>query len=56
MFSFLDMDSLCYLLLGLLFEWQARAKHDLTNTAIAGCITGGAISVKGIPYFLALLY
>jgi hypothetical protein len=33
------------------FSWQARAKHDLTNTAIAGCITGGAISARGTLYF-----
>ncbi|KAK1410882.1 hypothetical protein QVD17_37424 [Tagetes erecta] len=25
---------------------KARAKHDITNTAIAGCVTGGAISAK----------
>ncbi|KAI5063329.1 hypothetical protein GOP47_0021876 [Adiantum capillus-veneris] len=25
---------------------KARAKHDLKNTAIAGCVTGGAISVR----------
>ncbi|XP_004505597.1 mitochondrial import inner membrane translocase subunit TIM22-4 [Cicer arietinum] len=28
---------------------KARAKHDITNTAIAGCTTGGAISAKGGP-------
>lgn len=31
--------------------FQARAKHDITNTAIAGCTTGGAISAKGNPLF-----
>ncbi|XP_076910820.1 mitochondrial import inner membrane translocase subunit TIM22-4-like [Bidens hawaiensis] len=25
---------------------KARAKHDITNSAIAGCVTGGAISAK----------
>ena len=28
---------------------KARAKHDITNTAVAGCVTGGAISAKGGP-------
>ncbi|KAH7549848.1 hypothetical protein ACOSP7_025188 [Xanthoceras sorbifolium] len=28
---------------------KARAKHDITNTVVAGCITGGAISAKGGP-------
>ncbi|MCO5600580.1 hypothetical protein L7F22_054694 [Adiantum nelumboides] len=28
---------------------KARAKHDLKNTAIAGCVTGGAISVRAGP-------
>lgn len=27
---------------------KARAKHDITNTVVAGCVTGGAISAKGI--------
>lgn len=27
--------------------WQVRAKHDTTNTAVAGCVTGGALAVKG---------
>ncbi|KVI08431.1 Mitochondrial inner membrane translocase subunit Tim17/Tim22/Tim23/peroxisomal protein PMP24 [Cynara cardunculus var. scolymus] len=27
----------------------ARAKHDMTNTVAAGCVTGGAISAKGGP-------
>lgn len=25
---------------------KARAKHDIKNTAIAGCVTGGAISAR----------
>ena len=29
------------------FVFQARAKHDTTNTVVAGCVTGGAISAKG---------
>ncbi|CAN6313145.1 unnamed protein product [Urochloa humidicola] len=28
---------------------KARAKHDTTNTAVAGCVTGGALAVKGGP-------
>lgn len=28
---------------------KARAKHDTTNTAIAGCVTGGSLSAKGGP-------
>lgn len=28
---------------------KARAKHDTTNTVVAGCVTGGAISAKGGP-------
>ncbi|XP_011623189.1 mitochondrial import inner membrane translocase subunit TIM22-4 isoform X1 [Amborella trichopoda] len=28
---------------------KARAKHDTTNTAVAGCVTGGALSAKGGP-------
>lgn len=27
--------------------WQVQAKHDTTNTAVAGCVTGGALAVKG---------
>lgn len=38
-------------LIWVLFFFQARAKHDITNTAIAGCTTGGAISAKGNPLF-----
>ncbi|GAB2218520.1 hypothetical protein Droror1_Dr00001747 [Drosera rotundifolia] len=26
---------------------KARAKHDTTNTVVAGCVTGGALSAKG---------
>ncbi|KAM0005576.1 putative mitochondrial import inner membrane translocase subunit TIM22 [Helianthus debilis subsp. tardiflorus] len=29
----------------------ARAKHDITNTAIAGCVTGGAISAKSMSFY-----
>ncbi|KAF5470395.1 hypothetical protein F2P56_010913 [Juglans regia] len=28
---------------------KARAKHDVTNTVVAGCVTGGVISAKGGP-------
>lgn len=28
---------------------KARAKHDMTNTVVAGCVTGGTISAKGGP-------
>ncbi|KAK3151337.1 hypothetical protein QOZ80_3AG0244590 [Eleusine coracana subsp. coracana] len=28
---------------------KARARHDMTNTAIAGCVTGGALAVRGGP-------
>lgn len=28
---------------------KARAKHDTTNTVVAGCVTGGALSAKGGP-------
>ncbi|CAA0812295.1 Mitochondrial import inner membrane translocase subunit TIM22-1 [Striga hermonthica] len=28
---------------------KARAKHDITNTVVAGCVTGGAISARGGP-------
>ncbi|CAN0859800.1 Mitochondrial import inner membrane translocase subunit TIM22-1 [Linum grandiflorum] len=28
---------------------KARAKHDVTNSAIAGCVTGGAMSAKAGP-------
>ncbi|XP_074592463.1 mitochondrial import inner membrane translocase subunit TIM22-4-like [Curcuma longa] len=40
-------------LMGLIFSAaecvveKARAKHDTTNTVVAGCVTGGAISTKG---------
>ncbi|KAH9612143.1 hypothetical protein KSS87_018233 [Heliosperma pusillum] len=44
-----------FALMGLMFsasecvieKW--RAKHDKTNTAVAGCVTGGALAVKGGP-------
>ncbi|XP_020265754.1 mitochondrial import inner membrane translocase subunit TIM22-1-like isoform X2 [Asparagus officinalis] len=26
---------------------KARAKHDMTNTFVAGCVTGGAMSARG---------
>lgn len=28
---------------------KARAKHDITNTVVAGCVTGGTISARGGP-------
>ncbi|CAH9094117.1 unnamed protein product [Cuscuta europaea] len=28
---------------------KARAKHDTTNTAVAGCVTGGTLSARGGP-------
>ncbi|KDP34810.1 hypothetical protein JCGZ_10590 [Jatropha curcas] len=28
---------------------KARAKHDITNTAVAGCVTGGSMSAKAGP-------
>lgn len=28
---------------------KARAKHDTTNTVVAGCVTGGVLSAKGGP-------
>ncbi|GAB2274269.1 hypothetical protein Dimus_009035 [Dionaea muscipula] len=28
---------------------KARAKHDTTNTVVAGCVTGAAISARGGP-------
>ncbi|XP_019178636.1 PREDICTED: mitochondrial import inner membrane translocase subunit TIM22-4-like [Ipomoea nil] len=28
---------------------KARAKHDITNTAVAGCVTGGTLSARGGP-------
>ncbi|KAF5727315.1 hypothetical protein HS088_TW22G01008 [Tripterygium wilfordii] len=28
---------------------KARAKHDMTNTVVAGCVTGGVMSAKGGP-------
>jgi hypothetical protein len=30
--------------------FQARAKHDMTNTVVAGCATGGTLSAKGNPF------
>jgi len=33
---------------------QARAKHDTTNTAVAGCVTGGALAVKGNYFAMSL--
>lgn len=39
--------------LGILLK--ARAKHDITNTVVAGCTTGGAISAKGILFNKHLL-
>lgn len=30
-----------------IFILQARAKHDTTNTAVAGCVTGGVLSARG---------
>ncbi|WCJ44261.1 Mitochondrial import inner membrane translocase subunit TIM22-1 [Euphorbia peplus] len=26
---------------------KARGKHDMTNTVVAGCVTGGTLAVKG---------
>jgi hypothetical protein len=40
--------------LGFLMLWQARAKHDTTNTAVAGCVTGGALAVKGNYFAMSL--
>ncbi|CAK9164165.1 unnamed protein product [Ilex paraguariensis] len=34
---------------------KARAKHDTTNTVVAGCVTGGALSAKGFFYFSSIL-
>lgn len=31
------------------FVEKARAKHDTTNTVVAGCVTGGALSARGGP-------
>ncbi|XP_050367486.1 mitochondrial import inner membrane translocase subunit TIM22-4 [Argentina anserina] len=28
---------------------KARAKHDMTNTVVAGCVTGGTLSARGGP-------
>ncbi|KAJ0247850.1 hypothetical protein HA466_0162530 [Hirschfeldia incana] len=28
---------------------KARAKHDIVNTAVAGCVTGGTMSARGGP-------
>ncbi|XP_074292293.1 mitochondrial import inner membrane translocase subunit TIM22-4 [Silene latifolia] len=44
-----------FALMGLMFsaseciieKW--RAKHDSTNSAVAGCVTGGALAAKGGP-------
>ncbi|KAJ4840497.1 hypothetical protein Tsubulata_000424 [Turnera subulata] len=42
-----------FALMGLVFSAaecvveKARAKHDTTNTVVAGCVTGGAMSAKG---------
>jgi len=38
----------------ILMFWQARAKHDTTNTAVAGCVTGGALAVKGNNFSMSL--
>lgn len=44
-----------FALMGLVFSAaecvveKARAKHDTTNTVVAGCVTGGAISARGGP-------
>ena len=40
--------------LGILMLLQARAKHDTTNTAVAGCVTGGALAVKGNYFAMSL--
>lgn len=40
----------------LIVSLKARAKHDMTNTVAAGCVTGGAISAKGIIYLFILIY
>lgn len=37
------------------FFFQARAKHDITNTVVAGCATGGAISAKGNTFLYVFL-
>ncbi|KAA8549453.1 hypothetical protein F0562_001137 [Nyssa sinensis] len=31
---------------------KARAKHDTTNTVVAGCVTGGALSAKAVYHVL----
>lgn len=31
---------------------QARARHDATNTVVAGCVTGGSMSARGLFSFL----
>ncbi|GAB2274267.1 hypothetical protein Dimus_009033 [Dionaea muscipula] len=36
-------------------ESWARAKHDTTNTVVAGCVTGGAISARGGPQLKLLV-
>ncbi|XP_010257052.1 PREDICTED: mitochondrial import inner membrane translocase subunit TIM22-4-like [Nelumbo nucifera] len=44
-----------FALMGLIFSAaecvveKARAKHDMTNTVVAGCVTGGSLSAKGGP-------
>ncbi|CAI9101386.1 OLC1v1038696C1 [Oldenlandia corymbosa var. corymbosa] len=44
-----------FALMGLVFSAaeciieKARAKHDMTNTVVAGCVTGGVISARGGP-------
>ncbi|CAL1352877.1 unnamed protein product [Linum trigynum] len=44
-----------FALMGLVFSAaecvieKARAKHDVTNTAVAGCVTGGAMSARAGP-------
>jgi hypothetical protein len=40
-----------FFLSSVFFCFQARAKHDIGNTFIAGCATGGTISAKGNPLF-----
>ena len=33
-----------------MYVLQARAKHDATNTVLAGCATGGSLSARGSLY------
>lgn len=42
----MDIEFCCVSLL------QARAKHDVTNTVLAGCATGGSMSARGSLYLL----